>query len=159
MRDTKYAFVTITGIEKAFTFYKRYCDHVFRSLALHDGSPILLPYSEVAEIPIDQLNDLNTQGVKYAMAHDWKDIAVKEAVQKVLIVLPDGFRDTQATDETLEIRTYRRFSEISDIVNRVEPRHIVFVGPTVNKPFHRSSWLKLATTFAKTALSGAKVVV
>ncbi|VDL77141.1 unnamed protein product [Nippostrongylus brasiliensis] len=93
------------------------------------------------------------------MAHDWKDICVKEAVQKVLLILPDGFRDIQTTDETLEIRTYKRFSEISDMVNVIEPRHVVFVGPTVHKPLHRSSWLKLATTFAKAALAGAKVVV
>ncbi|WKY05090.1 hypothetical protein Q1695_005818 [Nippostrongylus brasiliensis] len=159
MRDARYAFVTVNGIEKAFTFFKRYCDHVFRSLTLHDGSPILLPYSENTEIPIDQLNDLNTQGVKYAMAHDWKDVVVKEAVQKVLIVLPDGFRHIQATDEALEVSTYKRFSEISEVISRMEPRHIVFVGPTTEKPLHRSSWLKLATSFAKAALAGAKVVV
>ncbi|VDP02728.1 unnamed protein product [Heligmosomoides polygyrus] len=34
----------------------------------------------------------------------------------------------------------------------------VFVGPTINKALHRSSWLKLASTFAKAALGGAKVV-
>ncbi|VDL73449.1 unnamed protein product [Nippostrongylus brasiliensis] len=93
------------------------------------------------------------------MAHDWKDILVKEAVQKVLIFLPDGFRDGQVSEETIEMRTYKRFSEISEVVSQIEPRHIVFVGPTVNKPLHRSSWLKLATTFAKAALAGAKVVV
>ncbi|WKY15621.1 hypothetical protein Q1695_000811 [Nippostrongylus brasiliensis] len=112
MRDARYAFATVNGIEKAFTFFKIHCDHVFRSLTLHDGSPILLPYSENTEIPINQLNDLNTQGVKYAMTHDWKDVIVKKAVQKVLVVLPDGFRHIQATDEALEVSTYKQFSEI-----------------------------------------------
>ncbi|WKX89396.1 hypothetical protein Q1695_008782 [Nippostrongylus brasiliensis] len=91
--------------------------------------------------------------------HDWKDVVVEEAVQKVLVVFPDGFRHTQATDEALEVSTYKRFSEISKVFSRMEPRHIVFVEPTTEKPLHCSSWLKLATSFAKAALAGAKVVV
>lgn len=159
MRDPSYAFITLSGIEKAFTFYKRYCDHVFRCLALHDGSPIMLPHGGNSEIPIEQLNDLNTQGVKFAISHNWRDVEVKEAMQKTLILLPEGFRTASSANETLELRTYQRFSEIPELVDHVEPRNIVFVGPTSRNRIHRSSWLKLSTLFSKVALRGAKVVV
>ncbi|WKY12088.1 hypothetical protein Q1695_003564 [Nippostrongylus brasiliensis] len=62
-------------------------------------------------------------------------------------------------DEALEVSTHKRFSEISDVISRMESRHIVFVGPATEKPLHRSPWLKLATSFAKAALAGARVVV
>ncbi|WKY10642.1 hypothetical protein Q1695_002755 [Nippostrongylus brasiliensis] len=77
----------------------------------------------------------------------------------MLVVLPDGFRHIQAMDEALEVSTYKRFSEISDVISRMEPRRRVAVGPTTEKLLHRSSRLKLATSFAKADLAGAKVVV
>ncbi|EYC37336.1 hypothetical protein Y032_0802g2426 [Ancylostoma ceylanicum] len=162
MKDRTFLFITVTGIQKAFTFFKRHCDHVCRSLALHDGSPVMLPYAETTEIPIEQLNDLNSEGIKFAMTHSWSDVLVKEATQKILVLLPEGFRSLPAMvvpEDTVAYGIYQRFSEIPDMINRAEPRSIVFVGPTHELPLHRASWMKLAMTFAKSALAGAKVVV
>ncbi|VDP04883.1 unnamed protein product [Heligmosomoides polygyrus] len=144
MRDPSYAFITLSGIEKAFTFYKRYCDYVFRCLALNDGSPIMLPHGGNSEIPIEQLNDLNTQGVKLAISHNWRDVEVKEAMQKILILLLEGFRAASSANETLELRTYQRFSEIPELVDHVEPRNIVFVGSTSRNRIHRAKVVVVA---------------
>ncbi|KIH45387.1 hypothetical protein ANCDUO_24572, partial [Ancylostoma duodenale] len=66
MKDEKYKLITIDGMQKAFTFYKKYCDHVFRAIALHDGSRLNLPHDGGTGIPTEQLNDLNNEGVSFA---------------------------------------------------------------------------------------------
>ncbi|KAL6740809.1 hypothetical protein Aduo_014128 [Ancylostoma duodenale] len=122
----------------------------------------MLPYAETTEIPIEQLNDLNSEGIKFAMTHSWSDVTVKEATQKILILLPEGFRSLPSMvvpEETVEYGIYQRFSEIADMISRAEPRSIIFVGPTHDLPLHRASWMKLATIIAKSALAGDKVVI
>ncbi|EYC40424.1 hypothetical protein Y032_0612g655 [Ancylostoma ceylanicum] len=63
MRSSTHTFVTVSGAEKVYTFFKRNCEHVLKALLIHDGSPVALASKENVNIDITQLNDLANAGV------------------------------------------------------------------------------------------------
>ncbi|VDO97756.1 unnamed protein product [Heligmosomoides polygyrus] len=57
-------FVTMSGVQKAYAYYKRHCDHLLRALILHDVTPIAMTHKENVDIDIAQLNDLANAGIR-----------------------------------------------------------------------------------------------
>ncbi|KIH68987.1 hypothetical protein ANCDUO_00667 [Ancylostoma duodenale] len=162
MKDEKYKLVTTDGMRKAFTFYKKYCDHVIRAIALHDGSRLNLPHDGSTGIPIEQLNDLNNEGVSFAKVHTWEEITVKLMTRKALLLLPNGFRSHDAVFESngdCEIFIYEKISDMMKTLVDHESRTEVVVTPTTNTPIPKQEWMRLSTSIAKVALRGTKVVV
>ncbi|VDO63634.1 unnamed protein product [Heligmosomoides polygyrus] len=136
MRTPSYIFVTIPGVERAYTFYKRHSEHLQRALLFHDGNPIAMAASEV---DMDLLNDLANAGIRFARTHSWEDVAEKGASPKVLICLPAGFRryDRVATaDGNSNMVIY---SSLKDIVNHVKKaaalKTLIFVTPTSEESY------------------------
>ncbi|VDO76006.1 unnamed protein product [Heligmosomoides polygyrus] len=66
MADPSYMFVTVSDVQKAFSFLKHCCDHVFRALSLRDGSLLMLPHDGGTGVPVHQLNELNNEGIRFA---------------------------------------------------------------------------------------------
>ncbi|EYB80922.1 hypothetical protein Y032_0397g711 [Ancylostoma ceylanicum] len=165
MKDEKYKLITIDGMQKAFTLYKKYCDHVFRAIALHDGSRQNLPHDGGTGISIKQLNDLNNEGVSFVKVHTWEEITVKLMTRKALLLLPSGFRSHNAVFESnddYDICIYKQIPDIADMVKTLvdlDPRAAVVVTPTTNTPIPKQEWMQLSTSIAKVALRGTKVVV
>nr|CDJ87615.1 unnamed protein product [Haemonchus contortus] len=115
MLDYKYCSISVTGAQKAFLFYKKFCDHVFRSLILHDGSSLCLPHDGGTGWPIEQLNQATNEAVRYAQANSWDEVNVKEP-NMTLLILPDSFRAITAAfreNAYVERRLYSKLSEVS----------------------------------------------
>ncbi|VDL79828.1 unnamed protein product [Nippostrongylus brasiliensis] len=161
MLDPKHVFVTSSGVRKAFLFFKKCCDHVFRSLATHDGSFLALLHDGGTGLPIEQLNEANNEGVRYARANDWDDIAASEAAPKKLIIVPDSFSlmDTFfKTHPTVSCRIYRDLNEIGSILDRSRASFCVLIGPTSDRPFPKKDWCKLASSLAAAARNDTKLL-
>ncbi|XGW27812.1 hypothetical protein V3C99_007973 [Haemonchus contortus] len=77
MLDHKYCSISVTGAQKAFLFYEKFCDHVFRSLILHDGPSLCLPHDGGTGWPIEQINQATNEAVRYAQANSWDEVNVK----------------------------------------------------------------------------------
>lgn len=93
LRYPTYKFVTISGAEKAYTFYKSYCDHVVKALIMHDGSNAAMTAKKNdVNLDITQLNDLTNSGIRYALAHSWEDFNTRGLQKKTIIILPSGLR-------------------------------------------------------------------
>ncbi|XGW33944.1 hypothetical protein V3C99_018016, partial [Haemonchus contortus] len=160
MLDHKYFSISVTGAQKAFLFYKKFCDHVFRSLILHDGSSLCLPHDGGTGWPIEQLNQATNEAVRYAQANSWDEVNVKEP-NTTLLSLPDSFRAiTAAFRENAyeERRLYSKPSEVSGFLERSVARICVLVGPTTDEPPAKRDWCKLASSLATAARMGMKVI-
>ncbi|XGW13214.1 hypothetical protein V3C99_013667, partial [Haemonchus contortus] len=160
MLDHKYCSISVTGAQKAFLFYKKFCDHVFRSLILHDGSSLRLPHDGGTGWPIEQLNQATNEAVRYAQANSWDEVNVKEP-NTTLLLLPDSFRAITAAfreNAYVERRLYSKLSEVSGFLERSVARICVLVGPTTDEPPAKRDWCKLASSLATAARMGMKVI-
>ncbi|EYC33024.1 hypothetical protein Y032_0002g562 [Ancylostoma ceylanicum] len=113
-------------------------------------------------IPIEQLNDLNNEGVSFAKVHTWKKITVKLMTRKALLLLPSGFRSHNAVFESngdYDICIYEKIPDMVKTLVDHDPRAAVVVTPTTNTPIPKQEWMRLSTSIAKVALRGTKVVV
>ncbi|KAK6017264.1 hypothetical protein OSTOST_17217, partial [Ostertagia ostertagi] len=151
MLDQKHFSISITGVQKAYLFYKKFCDHVFRSLILYDGSSLCLAHDGGTGWPMDQLNQATNEAVRYAQANNWDEVNRNEP-NKTLLILPDS------RDENVERRLYTRLSEISGFLERAVARTCVLVGPTTDEPLPKRDWCKLASSLAAAARTGIKVL-
>ncbi|EYB84693.1 hypothetical protein Y032_0311g2130 [Ancylostoma ceylanicum] len=162
MRNPGNCFVTIAGIEKAFVFFERHCDHTLRALMAHDGSNVSLLSNAGLNIDITQLNDLNNAGIRFAQAHTWDEIAIKGAVKSTVIFLPFGFRDFQrvaAAAENVVIHVYKTLTDVCDFL-RTEPSVgvCVFVSPATADAIEENQWIRLSTVLAAQARQGMKII-
>ncbi|KAL6742316.1 hypothetical protein Aduo_015476 [Ancylostoma duodenale] len=137
MRDKKYNFVTTAGVQKAHLFFKRHCLHTMRDLMRHDGSSLLMRFDGNYGLTIDQVNSLMNEGVQYAMSHSWSDDLVKRKKEKIILLLPRGFRYHKHVVNFGSMTTpkiYETLHDICAILKKLEePHHIVFVGPATNE--------------------------
>ncbi|KAK6018493.1 hypothetical protein OSTOST_15917, partial [Ostertagia ostertagi] len=158
MTDSKFPFITATGSQKAFTFYKHCCDHVFRSLALHDGSLLSLPHDGGTGFPINQLNDLNNEGVKFAKMNSWKEIVAETQRQHTtLLLLPDGFRHVNSAfkpQHNVERKVYYKFYEVSRFLETSSSNTCIVVGPTLDVTPPKKEWCRFASALAAAARNG-----
>ncbi|VDO19841.1 unnamed protein product [Heligmosomoides polygyrus] len=92
MRSPSYNFVTISGAQKAYTFFKRNCEHVLNALLAYDGGSITLASNRGMEMDIEQLNYLANAGICYALTHSWEDITIEGAKRRTLVLVPDDLR-------------------------------------------------------------------
>ncbi|KAK5972807.1 Zinc knuckle [Trichostrongylus colubriformis] len=163
MIDPKYPYVSITGAQKAFTFFMHCCHHVFRSLTLHDGSLLSLPHDGGTGCPINELNDLNNEGVRFAKMHSWDDVmAATQDQTQTLLLLPDGFRDVNSTFKPQRNVDRRIYWKLSDIISQLETtgaRSCVIVGPTTDVGPAKRDWCRLASALAAAARNGTRTIV
>ncbi|VDP29260.1 unnamed protein product [Heligmosomoides polygyrus] len=56
-----------------------------------------LSHDDGTGVPINQMNELNNEGVRFAKQNSWKDVcAIEKRQQKILLFLSDGFHDINA---------------------------------------------------------------
>ncbi|VDP16976.1 unnamed protein product [Heligmosomoides polygyrus] len=162
MMDPKYVFITLSGVRKAFLYFKKCCDHIFRGLATHDGSSLALPHDGGTGLPIEQLNDANNEGVRFAKSNDWDEMEANEEPSKPLIILPESFSMVDVffkAQPTVRRQIYHELSEIGSILDRAESQCCVIVGPTTDVPPSKREWCKLASSLAAAARNGMKIIV
>lgn len=68
----------LSDIRKAFLYFKKCRHYVFHSLATNGGSFLALPHDGGMDLPVDQLNEANDEGVCYAKANYWDDVENNE---------------------------------------------------------------------------------
>ncbi|KAK6742055.1 hypothetical protein RB195_009746 [Necator americanus] len=163
MKQSNYNFVTMSGAKKAYTFYKRYCDHMMNALLLHDGSNIAMTVrAKSVDIEISQLNDLANVGIHYALTHSWEECRHEIWPRRTLIFLPCGFRSYSRVLQTatnVKIFIYTELSDIpSELANETRLNYCIFVLPTTDKPCERNEWNALAMAFTHIVRRGAKLV-
>ncbi|EYC28685.1 hypothetical protein Y032_0007g3355 [Ancylostoma ceylanicum] len=143
MRSPNNNFVTIAGAEKAYTFYKRNCEHVLKALLVHDGSRIAMAGKDV-DIEISQLNDLANAGVQFAQSNSWDDVNICGPVRKTVILAPGGFRGYEGIlklEEGVDIIIYSGLKDVVAAVGRVEGINTcIFLTPTSQKPYDATEW-------------------
>ncbi|VDO82410.1 unnamed protein product [Heligmosomoides polygyrus] len=162
MMDAKYVFITLSGVRKAFLYFKKCCDHILRGLATHDGSSLALPHDGGTGLPIEELNDANNEGVRFAKSNDWDEMEANEEPSKPLIILPESFSMVDVffkAQPTVRRQIYHELSEIGGILDRSESQCCVIVGPTTDVPPSKREWCKLASSLAAAARNGMKIIV
>ncbi|KIH48794.1 hypothetical protein ANCDUO_21133 [Ancylostoma duodenale] len=160
MSDPSYEFLTVSGAQKAFTFFKHCCDHVFRSLACHDGSVLCLPHDGGTGFPVEQLNEVNNEGVKFAKMNSWENISTADKPRKVLIILPDGFRTINESfkHQDVEFAIFRNLADICAILSKTDVSSCVLVGPTTDVVPPKKEWCRLTSAVASAARNGVKII-
>uniref|UniRef100_W6NEC1 Zinc finger and Peptidase A2A domain containing protein n=1 Tax=Haemonchus contortus TaxID=6289 RepID=W6NEC1_HAECO len=156
MLDHKYFSISVTLAQKAFLFYKKFCDHVFRSLILHVGPSLCLPHDGGTGWPIEQPNQATNEAVRYAQANSWDEVNVKEP-NTTLLILPDSFRAITAAfreNAYVERRLYSKLSEVSGFLERSVARICVLVSPTTDEPPVKRDWCNFASSLATAARMG-----
>ncbi|KIH69155.1 zinc knuckle [Ancylostoma duodenale] len=171
MMDRNYKFITISGAKKAFTFFKKCCDHVFRSLTLHDGSLLSLSHdgglgipieqlNEINRIPIEQLNEINNEAVKFAKTNSWEELATTADQMKVVVLLLDPFRNVNTAfkeQQNVERLIYRSI-EIGSMLEATDAQKCILVGPTTDVTPPKRDWCKLSSSLANAARNGVSIV-
>ncbi|KAL6731892.1 hypothetical protein Aduo_002712 [Ancylostoma duodenale] len=161
MKNPTHCFVTVSGVEKAYAFFKDHCDHVERALMAHDGGNVAVTTNSGWNIDIAQINDLTNAGIRFAGAHSWSEIVVRNAVKSTLVFLPFGFRGYDrivAAGENVKIHLYKSLHDICETLKGVTGGTCIFVSPTTVGPIEESAWLRLSTVFAAQARQGTKVI-
>ncbi|VDO96314.1 unnamed protein product [Heligmosomoides polygyrus] len=161
MMDPTHVFITMSGVKKAFLYFKNCCDHVFHALATHDGSPLALPHDGGTGLPIEQLNEANNEAVRFAKGNSWDDVDKGEEASKLLLLLPDGFSMIETffkEQPNVRRQVYRELSEISGILERSDERRCLVVGPTTDTVIPKKTWCRVATSLAEAARNGVKVL-
>ncbi|VDL77343.1 unnamed protein product [Nippostrongylus brasiliensis] len=162
MRDKNHEFVTTTGVQKAYVFFKRHCLHTLSALIRHDGSALMMRHDGESKMPIDVLNELVNEGVRYAAAHSWDDVVIGKKEEKTLLLLPPGFRYHKHVVRFPESVTPFVYENLPEICRRLrevaEPIGIVLVGPTTNEIAPSGDWMKLTMALTHLARGGSKLV-
>ncbi|KAL6729654.1 hypothetical protein Aduo_000692 [Ancylostoma duodenale] len=162
MRNPGHCFVTIAGIEKAFVFFKRHCDHTIRALMTHDGSNVSLTSNAGLSIDITQLNDLTNAGIRFAQSHTWDEITVKGAVKSTLVFLPFGFRGFErvaAAAENVVVHLYKSLTDVCEFLKTGSPVGVcIFVSPATADSIEENHWIRLSTVFAAQVRQGMKII-
>uniref|UniRef100_A0A7I4XW15 Peptidase A2 domain-containing protein n=1 Tax=Haemonchus contortus TaxID=6289 RepID=A0A7I4XW15_HAECO len=139
------------------------CDHVFRSLALHDGSLLSLPHDGGTGFPIDQLNDLNNEGAKFAKINSWTEVVAKAQRQhSTLLLLPDRFRQVNTAfkpQHNVGRKVYFEFHEVSRALETMSENTLIVVGPTLDVTPPKKQWCRFASGLAAAARNGTRVIV
>ncbi|KAL6738186.1 hypothetical protein Aduo_011760 [Ancylostoma duodenale] len=162
MRCPSYTFITVSGAEKAYTFYKRYCDHMVKALILHDGSPIAMTAKDDVNLEISQLNNLANSGIRYASTHSWDDVISRGARNSTIIFLPSGFRGFSRVLKTEPEVTIVIYNELHDVPAELSAacgaRTCIFVTPTSEKPYDKAEWCALGMAFTNIVRGGVKLI-
>ncbi|KAK6034476.1 hypothetical protein COOONC_28003 [Cooperia oncophora] len=158
MTDAKYSFMTIWVPRKRSYFP----NIVVITLTLHDGSPLSSPHDGGTEIPITELNELNSEGVRFVKNHSWKDgVATARRQQRTLLLLPDGFKDVSDAfkpQRNVDRRVYWELSEVPNSLDTAEASICIVVRPTTAATPSKKDWCRVASAFATAARNGVKVV-
>ncbi|KAK6012382.1 zinc knuckle [Ostertagia ostertagi] len=160
MLDSKHCSISSSGVQKAYLFYKKYCDHVFRTLTLHDGSFLCLAHDGGTGLPLEELNQATNDAVRYAKLNDWDEMVRSERI-KILMILPDSFRTVNSAfkeNPDIERRLYGRINDIGGLLESSTARTCILVGPTTAAPCPKRDWCKLASAMAAAARMGMKIV-
>ncbi|EYC13631.1 hypothetical protein Y032_0043g826 [Ancylostoma ceylanicum] len=162
MRSPTHTFVTVSGAEKAYTFFKRNCEHVLKALLVHDGSNIAMASKENVNIDITQLNDLANSGVRFAQTHVWEDVDIRGPVRKTVLFVPCGLRGYARClrlEEGVSVIVYDSLKDvITSLRNTTNLSNCIFLTPTTDKPYDASEWQALAMAMTTVARLGAKLV-
>lgn len=162
MRTPSYNFITVSGAEKAYTFFKRRCEHVLKALLKHDGSSIAVIPRQTIDIDRAQLNDLTNAGARYAITHIWEDVQVKGPKLQTLVLLPNGFRGYARVvmpDNTVTMSIYNDLKDAATIIRSFKDLGVcVFVTPTTERPFAADEWQGLAMAITTAVRCGSKVL-
>ncbi|VDO25136.1 unnamed protein product, partial [Heligmosomoides polygyrus] len=163
MRTPSYNFVTISGVEKAYTFFKRHCEHLLKTLLRHDGSNIAIIAKDAVDMELAQLNDLTNTGIRYAMTHSWEEISIEGPKKQTLIMVPNGVRGCARVlraEDNVTISAYRDLRNAATTVRDHKDVGVcIFVTPTSEKPYDAAEWQALAMTMTKVARCGGKLLL
>ncbi|RCN37073.1 reverse transcriptase [Ancylostoma caninum] len=155
--------LSVTGVEKAYLYFKEKCDHVARALMKHDGSFVVLTYDGGLKISLEQLSDLANAGILYAMGHKWTDISINGSSAASLVILPSGFRCYERVlkniDEGIKFILY---DELKEVYMRIREhpalKLCIFVSPASDSPVDATEWNALAATVASYVRRGTKTI-
>lgn len=162
MRSPSHVFLTAAGVEKAYAFFKQFCDHTQRALMRHDGSMLALATTQGLDIDVLQLNDLMNIGVRYAQVHSWDNVKIENAVKTTLIMMPSGFESYDRVvilEDYVRVHVYSSLFDLCSCLNTADNiGTIVLVAPVAAENIERNSWSKLAMTLTASARKGAKIL-
>ncbi|VDP31005.1 unnamed protein product [Heligmosomoides polygyrus] len=103
----------------------------------HDGGTGVL---------LNQHNELNNEGVRLAKQNSWKNVcAIERQQQKILILLPDGFRDIDTIfkkHNMVERQVYWKLSDVSELLTGSDA-HVSYVS-TSDVAYAKKEWCELA---------------
>uniref|UniRef100_W6NDX0 Uncharacterized protein n=1 Tax=Haemonchus contortus TaxID=6289 RepID=W6NDX0_HAECO len=160
MLDSKYCRISITGVQKAYLFCKKYCDDVLRALTHHDGSFRCLTHDRESGLSLEELNQATNEGVRYAKGNDWDEMVVDERI-KILLILLDSFRAVSTAfseSPDVERRLYGSLNDIRRLLESSAACICVLVGPTTEELIPKREWYKLATSLATAARMDIKMI-
>ncbi|WKY12400.1 hypothetical protein Q1695_003742 [Nippostrongylus brasiliensis] len=162
MRSSMCNLVTVSGMEKAYTYFKRRCEHVLRALLQHDGSSIAVIPDASTKIEVAQLNDLTNAGVRFALTHSWDDVELHGPRPQVLLLLPGGFRNfgrIVKPEDTVTMAVYRDLKDACSIIAGCKDIGVcIFVTPTTERPCNAAEWQGLAMAITATVRCGTKML-
>lgn len=162
MRNRGCVFVTVASVEKAYTFFKRFCDHTLRALMMHDGSNVAVTANHGVDIDTAQLNDLTNAGIRYAQSHSWEDVVIQTAKKSILVILPNGYRSygrALSPKKDVVVCICKSLLEVSETIkSRSSIGTCIFDTPTTETAVAKNQWDRLAMTLIPLARNGAKLV-
>ncbi|RCN37072.1 zinc knuckle [Ancylostoma caninum] len=152
MSDHAHFALSVTGVEKAYLYFKSKCDHVARALLKHDGSFIVLTYDGGLKVNVEQLNDLANAGIVHAMNHNWDEVEIRAGFRCYERVIKNLSDDTK-------ILLYDVVKEVYGGI-RMYPalKSCVFVSSTSDVPVDAKEWNALASTLASYTRRGTKII-
>ncbi|KAL6726400.1 hypothetical protein Aduo_008373 [Ancylostoma duodenale] len=162
MKNPTHCFVTVSGVEKAYAFFKDHCDHVERALMAHDGGNVAVTTNSGWNIDIAQINDLTNAGIRFAGAHSWSEIVVRNAVKSTLVFLPFGFRGYDrivAAGENVKIHLYKSLHDICETLKGVTGGTCIFVSPTTVGPRNRNKTIEMFKIMREAAAASGHNIV
>uniref|UniRef100_A0A183GVE8 NYN domain-containing protein n=1 Tax=Heligmosomoides polygyrus TaxID=6339 RepID=A0A183GVE8_HELPZ len=152
---------SMSGVQKAYSFYKGHCDHLLRALILHDGMPIAMVYKENVNIDIAQLNDLANAGIRCAQTHSWDDMKVEGPVRKILLILA-AFRGFGRVIRPLDNVSAIIYNSGFDVVQAAKTagavKTCIIVRPMAEEPVEASNWQCFAMAMTNLVRNGTKLI-
>ncbi|VDP17367.1 unnamed protein product [Heligmosomoides polygyrus] len=162
MRNPSIVFITVSGVEKAYVFFKRFCDHMIRALMVHDGGHVAVSSNNGVDIDITQVNELTNAGIRFAQGHTWDDVTVCCAKKATIIFMPHGFRGfdrVAALKDNVVVSIYSALADICDALrNKSSIGTCIFVTPTSDEAIDESQWMRFSSVLAAVARDGIKLI-
>ncbi|VDP52858.1 unnamed protein product [Heligmosomoides polygyrus] len=162
MRNPSIVSITVSGVEKAYVFFKRFCDHMIRALMVHDGGHVAVSSNNGVDIDITQVNELTNAGIRFAQGHTWDDVTVCCAKKSTIIFMPHGFRGfdrVAALKDNVVVSIYSALADVCDALrNKSSIGTCIFVTPTSDEAVDESQWMRFSSVLAAVARDGIKLI-
>ncbi|KIH66603.1 hypothetical protein ANCDUO_03069 [Ancylostoma duodenale] len=99
-------------------------------------------------IPIEQLNEINNEAVKLAKTNSWEEIAPTTDQTKVVILLPDPFRNINTAfkeQANVEKLIYRSIVKIGSMREASDAQKCIIVRQTTDVTPPKRDWCELSS--------------